>query len=191
MAHAKIRNDLFERELELEKLAMSLARNQVGNKLPLKEVLQADMITVEFAEIALKDPLFVAKTKRYAQDLITNGFSFKEKARVIAEDGLLIAHKLLHDNVVPANVRLKALENLVDWADLAPKDLIPITATAQVPAFSINIILNQNDSAPVTQTAEKTVVPRKTFKVAFQPTKDISYGKTYSESEEDGDAYDN
>ena len=187
MAHAKIQNDLFERELDLERLAMSLARNQVGNKLPLKDVLQADMITVEFAELALKDPLFVTKTKRYAQELITNGFSFKEKARVIAEDGLLIAHKLLHDNVVPANVRLKALENLVDWADLAPKDLMPVSATVQGPAFSINIMLDTGANNTSSQPTEKIVTATATKNKTKAQAK--PFQMTFASMEEDGDAY--
>lgn len=187
MAHAKIQNDLFERELELEKLAMSLARNQVGNKLPLKDVLQADMITIEFAEMALKDPLFVTKTKRYAQELITNGFSFKEKARVIAEDGLLIAHKLLHDNVVPANVRLKALENLVNWADLAPKDLIPINVDSNVPAFSINIMLGDSSNSN-NKPMEKVVTATKSKTKANASTQAKPFQMTFP-AIEDGDAY--
>ena len=178
MAIAKLQNDLFERELELEHLAMALARNHVGNKLSLKEVLDADMISVEFAETALSDPLFVAKTKRYAKDLMENGFSFKEKARIIAEDGLLIAHKILHDSIAPANVRLKALENLVQWSDLAPKDITPVNLNQAGPAFSINIMLDQNKSAPVAHTIEKSKPqPKKNFQLVFPSM------------EEDGDAY--
>lgn len=177
MAHAKIQNDLFERELDLEHLAMALARNRVGNKLPMKEVLEADMISIEFAEMAMKDPLFVAKTKRYTKDLMDNGFSFKEKARIIAEDGLLIAHKILHDNIAPANVRLKALENLVEWSDLAPKDITPINLNQAGPAFSINIMLDQAKNVQTISAVEKTVTQAKNFQMVFPSM------------EEDSDAY--
>ena len=187
MAIARIKNDLFERELELERLAMAIARNQVGNKLPLKDVLEADMISIEFAEMAFKDPLFVTKTKRYAKDLVENGFSFKEKARIIAEDGLLIAHKILHDNVAPANVRLKALENLVEWSDLAPKDTTPVNLNQAGPAFSINIMLDQGKNVQAIS-AHETIV---TATVPTAPAPKKSFQLIFPSGEEDSDAYDN
>lgn len=176
-----IQNDLFARELQLEQLAMAIARNQVGNKLPLQEVLDADLISLEFAELAFNDPLFVAKVKRYAKELLLNGFSFKEKARVIAEDGLLIAHRILHDNIVPANVRLKALENLVEWSDLSPKDIPQGGLTANAPAFSINIMLNGSGDA---DTRIKTVT-------ATQTKEEKGMQLTFTSFDEDADAYEN
>jgi hypothetical protein len=160
----------------------------VGNKLPLKDLLDADMIPLDFAELALKDPLFVEKTRTYVKQLTENGFGFKEKSRVLAEDGLKIAHKILHDNVAPANVRLKALENLVTWADLTPKEVVQVQSKDKVPAFSINIVLNgaQNGLSGV-KTVEDTPQPVKN--TSFQLTFPSFEEAVNAPQEEDADAY--
>jgi hypothetical protein len=167
---------------------MSLARNHVGNKLPLKEVLDADMIPVDFAELALKDPIFVEKTRTYVKQLTENGFGFKEKSRVLAEDGLKIAHKILHDSVAPANVRLKALENLVEWADLSPKEVVVPVNNDKTPAFSINIVLNGSQTGlSGVKTVENTATTPST--PSFQLTFPSFEEAVTTVVEEDADAY--
>jgi hypothetical protein len=120
----------------LRDLAMAVARNNVGAMRPLQEVAASEGITLqEYSEIA-KNPMFLRYVDIYSTELQENGFSFSAKSRILAEDLLPVAYHMARDVDVPAAVRMKAIENLVEWGDLKPKAAASTQAGA---GFSITI----------------------------------------------------
>ena len=122
----------------LRELALAVARNNVGAMRPLQEVAAGEGLTLtEYHEIA-KNPQFLRYVDVYTAEMKDSGFSFAAKARILAEDLLPHAYHMAKDIDVPAPVRMKAIENLVTWGDLAPKNNQP---SLNGPSFSITISL--------------------------------------------------
>ena len=145
--HSSINSDQLLREL-----ALSIARNDVGAKLPIHSVIAGEGLTqTEYDQIAA-NPQFQRYLEAYTTELKDNGFSFSAKSRVLAEDLLPVAYHMAKDPDVPAATRAKMIENLVDWADLKPKNNGVSTAG---PGFSITINLPSTpNSAPKTLVLE-------------------------------------
>ena len=122
----------------LRDLAMAVARNNVGANIPLQQVAASEGLTLlEYQDIA-KNPQFIRYVDGFTSDLKANGFSFVAKARVLAEDLLPHTYFMAKDENTPAAVRMKAIENLVDWGDLKPKTNQNMQ---KGPGFSITISL--------------------------------------------------
>jgi hypothetical protein len=134
----------------LRSLALSIARNLVGAMRPTSEIIATEGLSqTEYDQIA-KNPQFQQYVDSYKAELKDSGFSFSAKSRVLAEDLLPSAYHMARDPDVPAAVRAKILENLVDWGDLKPKN----TSNAGAgPGFSITINI-----PTVGQTPAKTIV---------------------------------
>jgi len=134
----------------LRSLALSVARNLVGAMRPTAEIIASEGLTqTEYDQIAL-NPQFQQYVEAYKAELKDTGFSFSAKSRVLAEDLLPSAYHMARDPDVPAAVRAKILENLVDWGDLKPKN----TSNAGAgPGFSITINI-----PTVGQTPAQTIV---------------------------------
>jgi hypothetical protein len=134
----------------LRSLALSVARNLVGAMRPTAEIIASEGLTqAEYDQIAL-NPQFQQYVEAYKGELKDTGFSFSAKSRVLAEDLLPSAYHMARDPDVPAAVRAKILENLVDWGDLKPKNSANASAG---PGFSITINIPN-----VGQTPAKTIV---------------------------------
>lgn len=134
----------------LRELALSEARNTLGPNEPLSVFLSQECLTLPEYEAIARNPQYQRYLKDFKADLTENGFSFSAKARVLAEDLLADIYRMAKDVDTPAAMRVKTLENLVDWGKLAPK------ATADVasgPGYSITISLN---GAPKTTTIDAT-----------------------------------
>ncbi len=150
----------------LRSLALSVARNLVGAMRPTAEIIASEGLTqTEYDEIA-KNPQFQQYVDAYKTELKDSGFSFSAKSRVLAEDLLPSAYHMARDPDVPAAVRAKILENLVDWGDLKPKNTANSSAG---PGFSITINI-----PTVGQTPAKTIVleaetPQNTLEIAEKP----------------------
>ena len=143
--HSSINSDQLLREL-----ALSIARNNVGAKLPIYSVVAGEGLTQpEYDQIAA-NPQYVRYLDAYTTELKENGFSFAAKSRVLAEDLLPTAYHMAKDPDVPAATRAKMIENLVDWADLKPKNN---GISAAGPGFSITINLPSTPNS-----ASKTLV---------------------------------
>lgn len=122
----------------LRELALAVARNNVGAMRPLQEVAAGEGLTLtEYNEIA-KNPQFLRYVDVYTTEMKDSGFSFAAKARILAEDLLPHAYHMAKDVDVPAPVRMKAIENLVEWGDLKPKST---QFNQNGPSFSITISL--------------------------------------------------
>lgn len=132
-------NELVSREIDLNSLALELARNNLGQKLRIPELLQQLHIDEDdFISIA-QDPVFRKQVATYTKELSENGVSFQLKAKIQAEEMLKRNWRIVHDPETPAAVAVKAIENTVRWAGLEPKSN---AAGAVAPGTGFNIIFN-------------------------------------------------
>lgn len=131
-------NQNVSADTNLRELALTIARNEVGANVPLSEVLANECLSADEYEKIAKNPVFAQYLKQIKAELVENGFSFASKCRVLAEDLLANAYRMAKDDDTPAAVRLRALENLVDWGDLKPKTAF---SGANGPGYSIVINL--------------------------------------------------
>lgn len=129
-------------EIDKEQFALAIARNQVGEKLPIADVMKSQGISEHLAEQYFNDPTFVKHVKRLAQELTENGFGFEAKARVLAEDALKTVYGIVTDKDAPTAVRMKGVENLVEWGGLKPKAAGGNNPNAQA-GFTIQIVIPQ------------------------------------------------
>lgn len=127
-------------ELDATTIAYAMARNAVGEKQPLADVLQS--LGLDIADMALQNLLrsaaFKTKYARLVDELKETGESFKLKARVQAEALLATQWGIIHDKAAPHAVRLKGIENVVEWADLKPKKTVDAPPPAQI-SISIDL----------------------------------------------------
>lgn len=128
----------------LRSVALSVARNEVGAKRPLAEIIASEGITAAEYDQISKNPLFKRYYTQYCKDLQDNGFSFEAKSKVLAEDLLPIAYAMARDPDVPAPVRAKMIENIVDWGNLKPKQ----GQLAVTTGSGFSIAINFPDSVP-------------------------------------------
>lgn len=147
----------------LRELALAEARNALGPNEPLSTFLTHECITLVEYEAIAKNPQYIRYLKDYKTDLAENGFSFAAKSRVLAEDLLADIYRMAKDTDTPAAMRVKTLENLVDWGRLAPK--VTLDAPSG-PGYSITINLNgQQKTEQITPENEvkepiQVVIPR-------------------------------
>ena len=121
----------------MRSVALAVSRNQVGANRPITEVLASEGITQQEYNDLGSDPQFTRYVDAYTKELTESGFSFAAKSRLLAEDLLPMAYKMARDSDVPAPVRAKMIENLVEWGDLKPRK--DVTQLAVGSGFSITI----------------------------------------------------
>lgn len=153
-------------DAELRAVAMAVARNNVGAQRPTQEIAASEGITdAEFDQIK-QDPQFKRYLEAYERDLRENGFSFSAKSKVLAEDLLPDAYYLAKDTNIPPAVRVKMIENLVEWGELKPKKDQGQLAVGS--GFSITINLpdsDQKDEKIVLEHEETAVIEQNTPKI--------------------------
>jgi hypothetical protein len=143
----------------LRELALSEARNLLGPNEPLSVFLAQECLTLQEYEAIAKNPTYVRYLKDFKTELSENGFSFSAKARVLAEDLLADIYRMAKDVDTPAAMRVKTLENLVDWGKLSPKNTAEI---ASGPGYSITINLNNGPKTTVIEAETTDVTPKST-----------------------------
>ena len=136
----RLTGSVIEQEFDKSQLALAIARNQVGEKLPISDILASEGVPVSAFEQLLGDPVFTQEVKKLAKDLTEHGFGFQTKCRVMAEDLLQTKYKIIKNQDTPAAVRMKGIESLVKWADLEPKTDATLGGPGG-PQFSINIVV--------------------------------------------------
>lgn len=159
-------NNSINADQVLRELALAIARNNVGAMRPIAEILAGEGLTQQEYDAISVNPQFKRYVDSYTKEMQDNGFSFAAKARILAEDLLPNAYHMVKDPDIPAAVRVKIIENLVEWGELKPKNSAISTAG---PGFSITINLpNTANSAPQTIVleAETSDVDEKTLKIA-------------------------
>ena len=137
---------------------------------PVQEILASEGLTQAEYDSITSNPQFQRYRDAYAKELKDSGFSFSAKCKVLAEDLLPNMYHLARDPDVPAAVKAKIHENLVEWAELKPKTNQPASTG---PGFSITFNI-PTVGAP---TAQAIVVeqPNETPKIeATAPKKAVS-----------------
>lgn len=104
-----------------EHIAFDVARNQLGPRLPVEELLPSLGITEADFEELCNDSLFKRKVKEYAKELTENGTSFALKAQLQAEDLLKTQYRIARDPDTPPSVAVAAIANTVRWAGFDKK----------------------------------------------------------------------
>lgn len=65
---------------------------------------------------------FRRDVSKHEQEIRENGISFRSKAKIQAEMYLEELHELILDAQTPASIRLNAIQSIVKWAGLEPKE---------------------------------------------------------------------
>ena len=142
--------DLVNQEIDTQSLALEVARNQVGMRLPVAELLaQLGVDEATFLQLA-QNPLFKKQVNAYKKELEDNGVSFQLKAKIQAEEMLKRGWQLVHDSDTPPAVAVKQIENTVRWAGLDNK-----TQDVQSVGSGFSIVINIPNA---NSSQEKTVI---------------------------------
>lgn len=145
---------------------------------PVQEILASEGLTQAEYDSISTNPQFQRYRDAYATELRDNGFSFAAKCKVLAEDLLPNMYHLARDPDVPAAVKAKIHENLVEWAELKPKNSVQTTAG---PGFSITFNIPAMNSG--SQPTMEAVVVENTPEIAQNPPK-THLPITFSEPED-------
>lgn len=158
--------DMIEHEDTLKRLALAVARNRVGPKYPIEDVLLSEGVPQSEFSRFLDDAVFSRHVTAYVTELTENGFSFKAKCRVLAEDAVKTLYHMARDPDAPAASRVKCIENLVQYADLAPKPTLnaegsaaPFHITFNIPQLGDQRASITIDQAPVAETFSMSFTP--------------------------------
>lgn len=165
----------------LRSVALAVARNAVGAMRPAQEIAALEGLTLTELTAIEKNPQFQRYVDAFTTELRDSGFSFAAKCRVLAEDLLPNAYHMVKDPDVPAAVRAKVIENLVEWADLKPKRDNP--ALTQGAGFSITINLPSTAQIAAGKTTEVVEVTGPDYidttssapQIAFDEPEDYEY----------------
>ena len=93
-------------------LALDLALESA----PLADILEAYELSPEDMKRILLNPAFKRELEEYRDELKTDGFSFRAKAKAQAEAYLNMAWQMVHDPECPSNVRADLIKQTVRWA---------------------------------------------------------------------------
>lgn len=165
----------------LRSVALAIARNAVGAMRPEHEIAASEGITVQELQAISSNPQFKQYVDAFTKELRESGFSFAAKCRVLAEDLLPNAYHMVKDPDVPAAVRAKVIENLVEWADLKPKRDTGVAT--QGAGFSITINLPtaaqiaQGKTSEIVEvvTNDEPFTVSATSQIAFEEPEDYEY----------------
>lgn len=141
-------------KVDASAIAYALARNECGEKLHISNALVALGLdpTDPSLRVLLMSEAFKKRYAGFVAELKANGESFKLKARVQAEELLKTQWEIIQDKAAPHAVRMKGIENVVEWADLKPRKAVENTAPTQI---SITIDLGGERPEVIDVTPEK------------------------------------
>ena len=112
--------------------------------LPPADVLAVYKIDIEAFKGIAQNPNFIAEYRALREQLKTEGFSFRLKARAQAESLLATSWQLIHAPSTPPSVKKDLIIQTVRWANLEPKE-------QEQDRGAVSVVINLGDnSAPVT-----------------------------------------
>jgi len=153
-------NNLINSELDLEAIAVEVARNEAGARLPISELLAGLGIDEDWFVAVTKDPVFKKKVSKLKKQIEDDGVSFSMKAHISAEASLPTVHRIVNHPDTPPMAALKGMELLTRWASL---DKTGVTTDGAGTGFSLNINLSTTADAQPKITVEKDVTPETAF----------------------------
>lgn len=142
-------------ELNLEALAVEVARNEAGARLPISELLAGLGIDEDWFVAVTKDPVFKKKVSKLKKQIEDDGVSFSMKSHISAEASLPTVHRIINHPDTPPMAALKGMELLTRWASL---DRTGAVAEGAGTGFSLNINLTASTDKP-NITIEKDITP--------------------------------
>lgn len=155
----------------LRSLALAVAQNRVGADDPIEDVLARECVAPQEFSKVMDNPTFKKYLNEYVKEFTANGFSFAAKSRVLAEDAIQSVYHIAKDADQPAAARIKAVENLVNWAGLAPTPQMGVSGVG-APAFHITFNLPDLKSAPENASITVLNAPQPVFDVEFDEVVD-------------------
>lgn len=105
---------------QLEPYPASLPLELALNTSPLHEILAAYELTPTQFKSILNNPSFRKEHEQYQEELKTEGFSFRQKAKSQAEAYLQVAWDLVNNPLTPAAVKADMIKQTVRWSRLDP-----------------------------------------------------------------------
>lgn len=145
-------NNLINSELDLEALAIEVARNEAGARLPISELLAGLGIDEDWFVAVTKDPVFKKKVSKLKKQIEDDGVSFSMKAHISAEASLPTVHRIVNHPDTPPMAALKGMELLTRWASLDK------TASVEGAGSGFSLNINLTTSTPEIK-IEKDVTP--------------------------------
>lgn len=136
-----MKTPLITSELDIEAVAVEVARNEAGARLPISELLSQIGVPEDYFLNLSKDPVFKRKVKKLKKQIEDDGVSFQMKSHISAEASIPTVHRLVNHPDTPPMAVLKGMELLVRWANLEPKPSQEQHGTG----FSLNINLGSSD----------------------------------------------
>jgi hypothetical protein len=125
-------------DLDRRELALAIARNREGLSLDINAFCEENDRRFEEVIAALDDPAFCRLVNEYRAELRENGYGFVAKARMQAEQLLLVQYEMIHNPDVPPAVKEKMIANTVRWARYEPKNEESV-GSGNVVAVNINL----------------------------------------------------
>ena len=142
--------DIMQRELDTDTIALEIAKNQCGAKIPAEDlIMRLGLTDSEFIDLT-SNKLFKQKVAGFVKELEESGMSFRMKAHILAEDLLKSQYRLLKDPDTPASVVVNGVANIVRWAGLEKKADGGTADAAGGNRISVNISLDPNTQAVTT-----------------------------------------
>ena len=143
--------------IDWERTALSVARNQVGPRRPVEELMMDLGLTEHEFELLCEDHLFKRKVREFAKELTENGSSFALKAQVQAEELLKTNFRIAKDPDTPPAVAVQAINSVVRWAGFDKRPDGGGEDVSNRPKISISISLGDNTkTVDVTPTIDIT-----------------------------------
>ena len=106
-----------------------------------------DLTLRQFQSI-ISHPAFIKVVEDMQQEIGDRGVTFKMKAAVQADMYLEDLHKMIRDTMTPPNIRLGAIQSIVKWAGLEPKQtagtgetIAPFKLTINMPSVSAPVVV--------------------------------------------------
>lgn len=106
---------------------------------PLPEILQRYNITSDELSHLLKQSAFKEQVAGYKREIKEKGLSFREKARIMAEDLLGTAYDIIHHPGSAPSTKADLIKWVAKVADLEPRQSAQETSNPLLPAIAEHI----------------------------------------------------
>lgn len=141
------------------RVAFELALVMESQGETVQDMLQRNNLTVaEFMEFS-KDKVFERTVQEYRAEIRAKGLSFRQKARVQAEELLKTSWILIHSIDTPAAVKADLIKQTVKWADLEPKNNEVATGGAGGVSITINLGADRQETLTIDHPVQQEAQP--------------------------------